>query len=629
MISRLNLLLTGAKTSAIRSWAFIALLTVLCAILAILQYRWIGEISVAEGDRLKAGLENSLRNLSRDFNSDISSTVAALMPGGDEEVDARDAYTAQYDEWLSSTRHAALFQRLGYFTRDGQLHLLDRDKRQYRPAPWPGAWVPARDATLARELNPTGGPGGGGPGGRNGPLGLAGGEGLLLIVPRFQLPEPPPPDGPALRLPNGPGGPGGGRPLRSDWWIAELDADYLRERWLPQLLEHHLGRGQYQAELVSRHDPDTVLLSVDASSRIGKTADASIGLFELTPDAVFGRLFRGRRGGGGPRGFFGRGPGGPGGPGGLGGLGGPSPEGPPMRGRWTLAVRHRAGSLDTIIQQARWRNLGVSVAVLGLVVATAGALIRYSRRAEKLAQLQMDFVAGISHELRTPLTVIRMAAFNLKGRIAQNPAQVEKYGTLIAGESERLQAIVEQVLRFASIESGKASTQENPVDTNDLIAHTLESCRSVIEHARVEVEQNVAPALPVVLGDNIALQHALQNLITNAVKYGTESSNWIGLSAQVIEHEAKQFVEIRVADRGPGIPAEEQQQLFDPFFRGRRAMQDQIHGTGLGLNLVKKIVEAHHGTVRVTSAPGKGTEFAIRIPVAPAEYQDEFAHSFG
>jgi signal transduction histidine kinase len=84
-----------------------------------------------------------------------------------------------------------------------------------------------------------------------------------------------------------------------------------------------------------------------------------------------------------------------------------------------------------------------------------------------------------------------------------------------------------------------------------------------------------------------------------------------------------------VADRGPGIPEEEQQHLFDPFFRGARAMQDQIHGTGLGLNLVKKIVEAHSGKVAVHSAPGKGTEFVIRIPVAPAEYQDEFAHSFG
>ena len=86
-------------------------------------------------------------------------------------------------------------------------------------------------------------------------------------------------------------------------------------------------------------------------------------------------------------------------------------------------------------------------------------------------------------------------------------------------------------------------------------------------------------------------------------------------------------MEIRVADRGPGIPLDEQAHIFDPFFRGRRAVQDQVHGTGLGLNLVKKIVEAHGGTIHVHSEPMKGAEFVVRIPAAPPELQDEFAHT--
>src|SRR5205823_11721439 len=106
-------------------------------------------------------------------------------------------------------------------------------------------------------------------------------------------------------------------------------------------------------------------------------------------------------------------------------------------------------------------------------------------------------------------------------------------------------------------------------------------------------------------------------LFGNAVKYGMDGSNWIGISASAVVDGKDPAVEVRVADRGPGIPFDEQDHIFDPFFRGRRAVQDQVHGTGLGLNLVKKIVEAHGGTIRVKSEPMRGTEFVMRIPAAP------------
>ena len=107
----------------------------------------------------------------------------------------------------------------------------------------------------------------------------------------------------------------------------------------------------------------------------------------------------------------------------------------------------------------------------------------------------------------------------------------------------------------------------------------------------------------------------------NAAKYGGEGG-WIGVFAT---SSADGMVEIRVADRGPGIPSSEQNSIFDPFYRGKVAVADQIHGTGLGLSLVKRIVEAHGGTVAVNSEPGKGAEFVVRIPAAPAEQIDEFA----
>jgi signal transduction histidine kinase len=94
-----------------------------------------------------------------------------------------------------------------------------------------------------------------------------------------------------------------------------------------------------------------------------------------------------------------------------------------------MFVRHRAGSLETVVARLRWRNLAVTAGVLLLMMASVGALITYTRRAQKLANLQMDFVAGISHELRTPLKVIHTAAYNLRGKLAANPAQVERYGS--------------------------------------------------------------------------------------------------------------------------------------------------------------------------------------------------------
>lgn len=122
-----------------------------------------------------------------------------------------------------------------------------------------------------------------------------------------------------------------------------------------------------------------------------------------------------------------------------------------------------------------------------------------------------------------------------------------------------------------------------------------------------------------VLADRESLQHALQNLFDNAIKYGAPANNWMGISAATSKNGGPPAVEIRVADRGPGIPPDEREYIFDPFFRGQRPQRDQIHGTGLGLNLVKKIVEAHGGTIAVHNREGQGAEFIIRIPTIAEE----------
>jgi signal transduction histidine kinase len=271
----------------------------------------------------------------------------------------------------------------------------------------------------------------------------------------------------------------------------------------------------------------------------------------------------------------------------------------------------------------------VTGGVLLLLMASISVLVRYTRRSQELAELKMDFVAGVSHELRTPLTVIHTAAYNLRGRLAQDPARVEKYGALIQHESGRLTQLVEQVLQFAGAEAGRIIQDREPVEMAAVLGQALESARSLTEASRCTVERIIPEGLPAVLGDAAALKRAFENLLANAARHGCGEDRWIGLSAAKATEGSQQWIEVRVADHGPGIPSGEIKHVFDPFFRGRRAVQDQVHGSGLGLNLVRKIVEAHGGSVRAESDPGRLTEFVVRIPAMPVEQTDEFKDTAG
>jgi signal transduction histidine kinase len=394
------------------------------------------------------------------------------------------------------------------------------------------------------------------------------------------------------------------------WMLFELNLPYIRDVLLPEVLQRHLGAGgslDYQVEVMTNADAPKLVYQSEAGRSVRLAADASTSLLELEYELLFRRINAAE----GMTGRWGR------------GRGRPRPGGPggPERGHWQLYVRHRAGSLEAVVERARTRNLGVTAGVLLLMLATVGALVRYTRRAQKLAALQMDFVAGVSHELRTPLTVIHTAAYNLRGAVASNPAQVERYGGLIQQESGRLKELVERILRFASVQAGHVIGETGAVPVESVIEETMELCKNVIQAGGYVVEKEIAAGLPAVQADPGALRQALQNLVENAIKYGSTSERWIGISAAPAGGSPAKMVEIRVSDHGAGVPDDEQEQIFDPFFRGRRALQDQIRGTGLGLNLVKKIVEAHGGDIRVESTPGKLTQFIVRLPIAESGVQ--------
>jgi len=368
-----------------------------------------------------------------------------------------------------------------------------------------------------------------------------------------------------------------------------LNTEFVLGNVLPELLKRHLGN-DYDVDIVGNGENGRVIYrsSPEHAAILTTNADIAAPLLEVRN----GRGPGGRRGPPPERGFGGDGP-----------------------GRWRILVRHRAGSLEALVAQTRRRNLGTSAAVLLLILVTVSMLVWLSRQAQRLGEMQIRFVAGVSHELRTPLTVIRTCAYNLRNPAFRNrPGQVERYGQLIEAESEKLEAMVDQVLRFASADAGHVLRDRAPVALKNIIEEELAAKREAIESGNVVVEERIGDDLPPLLGDEKALRHVLQNLIDNALKYGIQPNHWMGVYANACIDEQHRFVEITIADRGAGIPADEQASIFDAFYRGRRAVQDQVHGTGLGLNLVKTIVEAHGGTIRVKSAPASGTEFIVRLP---------------
>ena len=298
-------------------------------------------------------------------------------------------------------------------------------------------------------------------------------------------------------------------------------------------------------------------------------------------------------------------------------------------GRWILMAKHRAGSLEAAVSAVRWRNLMISSGVLMLLTLAVGLILVSARRAQALARQQMEFVAAVSHELRTPVSVIGAAAGNLADGVVGDPQRVRKYGETIQGEARRLAETVERVLQLAGIAAGRAAVTRVPVHPADLINDSIGACRVEIEAAGFTVEVAIAENLPNVVGDVAVLKSALQNLISNAVKYGG-SARWLRVSASlegaspsghahtVVQSRnwrgSGRHVVFSVEDRGLGINPDDRKHVFEPFYRGREAVTQQIQGSGLGLNLVLRIAAAHGGRVTLTSEPGKGSTFTLSLP---------------
>jgi two-component system phosphate regulon sensor histidine kinase PhoR len=255
------------------------------------------------------------------------------------------------------------------------------------------------------------------------------------------------------------------------------------------------------------------------------------------------------------------------------------------------------------------------VALVTTTIAGSAATLAVLYREAQVAKLQTDFVNKVSHDLRTPLTSIRMFVETLQlGRIQDPARQAEALG-IIADETARLSALINRLLDWARMESGKRTYQLRkerlaPVLDAALQAFELQRLGSAVD---VELTRDIPPDLPAVWADPPALTEALLNLLNNAYKY-TGKTKKIAVSAE----RNGATVVLRVVDNGPGIPPREQKKIFEKFYRGHDTLAQSIEGTGLGLAMVKHIVAGHGGDVTVQSDVGKGATFTIVLPAAEA-----------
>ena len=595
----------------------IAGLSALLVVLGILQFRWSNQIRTAELQRKQAALEAGMNGFREDFRRELAGICTSFAYRTPDQAPAlEDLYAQDCGDWARSSDHRELVAN--YFLWEKQKG--DRYSfQQFNPQDetFQATACPARlgvlcdSSSLVTTLTSRGGD--------FGPMGQRWrlqGASLAMVRP---VPQPgwrrrrdrsgcPPDCAPA------------------GFMVIELNRDVLLKRFLSELAQRYFGGPNgllYDVAIVDAANPPQFIYA----SQARPSAD-----LVSSPDEVL-HLFTSRR----PRGFESR-QGNPRDPGST-----PRrermPPPPPFpgpgrdlgaRGRgflaapiladasaagWRLVVRHPGGSLADAVAMYWRRDLLLGFGALLVLAASMLLVLVWAQRIRRLAKMQMDFVTGVSHELRTPVSVISSAAENLADGVVDPKPQVKQYGALIRNEAQRLGAMIEQVLLFAATPNDKRHYQTHPVPVGETIDSAVADLAHLTTAKGFTVEKEVAPGLPPVMADPKALGRCLQNLMTNALKYGA-GGRWMAVRAHPGSGPEAGEVLITVQDRGEGIEPSEIAHIFEPFYRGNAARASQTHGTGLGLSLAKEAAEAMGGKLTVASRRGEGSAFTLHFPAA-------------
>jgi signal transduction histidine kinase len=586
------------------SMTIVVSLAAILVVLAVLQYRWSGQVSEAEHERMRANLRNSMDQFRLQFNNEFRQLGFSLQPNATILMQKDwKSYAASCDSLLRASSHhlvSNIYLLIAGGDDGSQLLKLNRDLKNFETASWPSNFETVRErynrlfSNMARpepEMRPF----------------------MSTFLHRIPLILQP------LNTFQGFPGPSGSGMHFIGFLLIELNRESLRDELFPELAQKYFKGPDgfiYQVAVLGGLNYDTFLYQSDpnlTTASLG-SPDARIGLLENRFGPMMPRPERDMdvpdRGNPGPPSFQFRPD--------LQSSNGRRRRGPgffddPGSG-WELVAKHRVGSLEAAVAGTRRRNLAFSFGSLLLLGVSTAFIIASARRAQSLARLQIDFVAGISHELRTPLAVICSAGDNLAdGVVTDASHSTRKYGELIRDEGRKLAGMIEQILQYTGGQKGRRRYNLQPEHLNEIADAALNQAQPAITAAGFSVEKSYAPDLPQIHVDATALSQAIQNLIQNALKYSGQNRR---LSIRTSKAKGKRAAEVQliVEDKGMGIASAELPHIFEPFYRGSAATAAQIHGTGLGLYMVREALTSMNGSVSVKSSPGKGSIFTIHMP---------------
>ena len=545
--------------------------------LAVLQYHWTGQVSEAAEERLRETLNTSMGQFRQDFSRELLRICSGLQPDpAAPRSQIENSVLSYYGDWLSRAAHRNLLAGVYLWRIDGaapRLLAMDMKSFQFTVVNWPDRLEPLREYLQYASWA----------------------LGGISEREAYQYPWMLHEASPALLQPLFQVSPGQGalapEAQHFGFLIAELSRTSLQKDYLPALVKRYFGaqdRADFLVAIRATGAPHDILYqSNQAVSVTPSQADATLDVLDPSGDHLSEHP-------------------------------GISLTPASEASQWQVVVRHRSGSLGAAVARLRWRNLAVSFSLLFLLAGSMALIMVLARRAQRLAGLQMEFVAGVSHELRTPLAVICSAGDNLAEGVVDWPERTREYGGLIRAEGRRLARMVEQILHFTSGQMSEPAYDVKPVQVGAAIERALSIAQPMLAEAGLEVVKEIAPDLPAAIGDSEALDQCLENLLSNTVKYAS-AGKWLAVRASVAEEDSRTEVRISVEDRGAGIAAADLRHIFEPFYRAKAAREGQLRGVGLGLHLVRRMMEGMGGRVSVTSRPGRGSTFTLHLAAQPVD----------
>ena len=283
------------------------------------------------------------------------------------------------------------------------------------------------------------------------------------------------------------------------------------------------------------------------------------------------------------------------------------PGAPPLR-RWRARVSAAGDSTLTAASLGAGRSFIVIAFAAATTAASLVLILRAIRTATELAVMKSEFVSAVTHELKTPVAFVRLVGDTLaKGRYT-SASTIADYARLLSNEATQLMRLVDNLLTFARLSDLRTAYTFDFLHLADIVEDALDRFRPQLAESALDVTVQMPAELPHVKGDRTMLVQAFDNLIDNAIKYGGDGGG-VSISGNVLGR----FVQVEIADRGPGIPADELPKVFEKFFRGRNVRKG---GSGLGLAIARRVIRDHGGELKILSVNGSGTKAVVALPLS-------------